>query len=72
LRWRESPVWVWTDELLASVDDVDGTVIGGGFPPVAYAIDGERDLATLASELFRLAVAPPTGGTHPRNESARS
>ena|GEM_PF-6457235 len=65
-------MWVWTDELMASVDGEDGTAIGGGFPPVAYAIEGERDLATLASELLRLAVAPPTAGTCSRNESARS
>jgi len=57
---------------MASVDGEDGTAIGGGFPPVAYAIEGERDLATLASELLRLAVAPPTAGTCSRNESARS
>ena len=64
-------MWVWTDELMES-QETDRQVTGRELPLVAYAIEGERDLETLAREIFRLAAATPGAAEAVRRRGAYS
>lgn len=58
---REVSVWVWSDELAARFPAIRPLVGRRDVPLIAYAVEGESDLETLAREVLAAPTRSQTG-----------